>query len=109
MVRRSDTAVDAASTRPQWLANERPINPAPPFKQATPRSGWSVWCPHRILESSLRNGERDCFPRSVQVCGKETLACYLATAGLNVCGSISEAANPMAQFGHFRHELACAN
>ena len=76
MVRRSDTAVDAASTRPQWLANERPINPAPPFKQATPRSGWSVWCPHRILESSLRNGERDCFPRSVQVCGKETLALF---------------------------------
>ena len=67
MVRCSNTAVDAASTRPQWLANECPINPAPPFKQATRRSGWSVWCPHRILESSLRKGERDCFPRSVQV------------------------------------------
>ena len=39
MVRRVDAAVYVARTRPQWSANERPINPAASFKQAACWSG----------------------------------------------------------------------
>src|SRR6266481_744400 len=67
VVRCIDAAVYAARTRSQWSANERPINPAPPFEKAARGSGWSVQGRRCILKSSLRNGERHCFFRSVQV------------------------------------------
>ena len=55
MVRRVDAAVYVARTRPQWPANERPINPAAPFKQAVCGSGrGAARGGHCILKPSVR-------------------------------------------------------
>src|SRR6266481_7124482 len=68
VIRRVDAAVYVARTRPQWPANERPINPAAPFKQAVCWRGRGVarggQC---ILKPSVR--QRQCYwlSRSVQV------------------------------------------
>src|ERR1700675_1063504 len=68
VVRRVDTAVYAARTRPQWPANERPINPAAPFKDAVCGSGWgAARGGHCILKPSVRKRQRYWLSRSVQV------------------------------------------
>src|SRR6266404_5042612 len=68
VVRRVDAAVYAARTRPQWSANERPINPAAPFKQAACGSGrGAARGSHCILKPSVRKRQRYWLFRSVQV------------------------------------------
>src|ERR1700690_1369095 len=56
VVRRVDPAVYVARTRPQWPANERPINPAAPFKQAARGSGkGAARGGHSIVKPSVRS------------------------------------------------------
>jgi hypothetical protein len=64
VVRRVDAAVYVARTRPQWPANERPINPAAPFKQAI------CMCLRRTLRASPL---KSCMGRSfmaITLCGR---------------------------------------
>ena len=68
MVRRDDAAVYVARTRPHWPANECPINPATPFKQAVCGSGrGAAGGGDCILKPSVRKRQRCWLSRSVQV------------------------------------------
>ena len=67
MVRCVDAAVYVARTRPQWPANEHPINPATPFKQAACGSSRGARRGHRILKSSLRKLQRHCRFQSIHI------------------------------------------
>ena len=67
MVRRSDITVHLARTRPQWSANESPINPATAFKQAVCWSGRGARGGHCILKPSPRKLQRHCRLGSIHI------------------------------------------
>ena len=67
MVRCVDAALYVARTRPQGPANERPINPAAPFKQAVCGSGRGARGSHCILKPSPPKLQRHYRFRSIHI------------------------------------------
>lgn len=67
MVRRFDVAVYVAETRPQWPANEAPVNPATPLKQAVCGRGRAARGGYCILKPCRRERLRYWLFRSDQV------------------------------------------